>query len=96
MSSPVFGSVTPKHDFSRPWMSGVSIRFFCSGVPNLTTGSRPKMFMCTDSFFVMNPMPPRLIKKLYVRQVSMTTSGPSSLPDVHYECEVILISRTGR
>jgi hypothetical protein len=28
-------------------MSGGSMRRFCSSVPNLTTGLRPKMFMCT-------------------------------------------------
>src|SRR4051794_12583722 len=28
-------------------MSGGSMRRFCASVPNTTTGSRPKMFMCT-------------------------------------------------
>ena len=43
----VFGSVTAKHARSLPWMSGGSMRRFCSSVPNTTTGLRPKMFMCT-------------------------------------------------
>ena len=45
--SPVFGSVTAKHARSLPAISGGSQRFFCSSLPNTTTGFRPKMFMCT-------------------------------------------------
>jgi len=44
---PALGSVTPKQALSLPWISGGSQRFFCSSVPNTTTGCRPKMFMCT-------------------------------------------------
>jgi len=43
--SPVFGSVTPKHDFSLPAIIGGSQRCFCSAEPCTTTGCRPKMFM---------------------------------------------------
>ena len=41
------GSVTAKHAFSVPAMSGGRKRRFCSSVPNTTTGLSPKMFMCT-------------------------------------------------
>ena len=47
MFRPVLGSVTAKQARSLPAMSGGSMRFFCSSVPNTTTGFRPKMFMCT-------------------------------------------------
>ncbi len=43
--SPAFGSVTAKHAWSRPAISGGSMRAFCSSVPNTTTGLSPKMFM---------------------------------------------------
>ena len=46
MSSPTFGSVTAKQALSLPAISGGSIRFFCSSLPNTTTGFSPKMFMC--------------------------------------------------
>ena len=45
--SPASGSVTAKHAFSSPRMSGGSQRCFCSAVPNTTTGFNPKMFICT-------------------------------------------------
>jgi hypothetical protein len=44
---PVLGSVTAKQARSFPAMSGGSMRFFCSSLPNTTTGFSPKMFMCT-------------------------------------------------
>jgi hypothetical protein len=44
---PVLGSVTAKQARCLPWMSGGSMRAFCSSVPNTTTGLSPKMFMCT-------------------------------------------------
>ena len=46
--SPASGSVTAKHAFCSPRISGGSMRAFCCSVPNTTTGCRPKMFMCTD------------------------------------------------
>jgi hypothetical protein len=47
VSSPVVGSVTPKQAFTAPDAMGGSIRAFCSGVPNTTTGLRPKMLRWT-------------------------------------------------
>ena len=44
---PVLGSVTAKHARSLPAIRPGSMRFFCSLLPNTTTGFRPKMFMCT-------------------------------------------------
>ena len=47
MSRPTFGSVTAKQALSSPAIIGGSIRFFCSSLPNTTTGLSPKMFMCS-------------------------------------------------
>ena len=47
MSRPTFGSVTAKQALSLPAISGGSMRFFCSSLPNTTTGLSPKMFMCS-------------------------------------------------
>ena len=47
VSRPALGSVTAKQAFSLPAISGGRKRCFCSSVPNITTGWRPKMFMCT-------------------------------------------------
>ena len=44
---PASGSVTAKQALCSPRMSGGSMRFFCSSLPNTTTGLSPKMFMCT-------------------------------------------------
>jgi len=45
VSSPTFGSVTAKHAFWAPAISGGSMRRFWSSVPNTATGLSPKMFM---------------------------------------------------
>src|SRR5262249_39159759 len=45
--SPVFGSVTPKQDFSLPEMIPGNMRAHCSLVPNTATGLRPDTVIWT-------------------------------------------------
>jgi hypothetical protein len=46
VSKPVFGSVTAKQAFSLPFISGGRNLCLCSSLPNISTGFKPKIFIC--------------------------------------------------